>query len=162
GRRRRHRGLCAALRRHRAYRRHPGRYRPRARRLAPGGPGRLSSHRSRAMAILLPAGLPARRKLRAEGVRPLRSDRLQGPPRPPLRICCVNLMPNKAATEAQLARLLGVGAIPVELVLGLPEGYRSRSTPADHLAFYRPWSSLGDVPLDALIVTGAPVEALPF
>src|SRR5262249_2200692 len=50
----------------------------------------------------------------------------------------------------------------VDITLALPEGYRSKSTPANHLAFYRPWTSIRDEPFDALIVTGAPVELLAF
>jgi homoserine O-succinyltransferase len=72
-------------------------------------------------------------------------------------------MPTKVATETQIARLLGGTAIPVELILCLPDSYRSKTTPADHIAsFYRRWSQLRDEPFDGLIVTGAPIETLPF
>jgi len=115
------------------------------------------------MSILLPAGLPARRALLAEGVEVLEDrDQLRAWGRRPLRLCLVNLMPNKAVTETQIARLLGGTSIPVELTLCLPDGYRSRSTPVDHLALYRPWTSLRHEQFHALIVTGAPIEALPF
>jgi homoserine O-succinyltransferase len=51
----------------------------------------------------------------------------------------------------------------VELVLCLPGSYRSKSTPAEHIAaFYRRWPELRDEPFDGLVVTGAPVETLPF
>jgi len=114
------------------------------------------------MSIALPAGLPARRTLLAEGVEVLDPDQLQSWGRRPLRVCLVNLMPNKPATETQIARLLGATSIPVALTLCLPDSYRPKSTPADHLAFYRPWTSIRHERFDALIVTGAPVEALPF
>ncbi len=114
------------------------------------------------MSIALPSGLPARQTLLAEGIEVLDRDRLRAWGRRPLRLCLVNLMPGKAATEIQIGRLLGATSIPVEVTLCLPEGYRSRSTPADHLAFYRPWASIRDEPFHALIVTGAPIEALPF
>ena len=114
------------------------------------------------MSISLPAGLPARRMLLAEGIEVLDRDQLRAWGRRPLRVCLVNLMPNKPVTETQIARLLGATSIPVELTLCLPDGYRSRSTPVDHLAYYRPWSSLRHEPFHALIVTGAPIEALPF
>ena len=114
------------------------------------------------MSISLPAGLPARRTLLAEGIEVLDRDQLRAWGRQPLRVCLVNLMPNKPVTEAQIARLLGATSIPVELTLCLPDGYRSRSTPVDHLASYHPWSSLRHEPCHALIVTGAPIEALPF
>jgi len=114
------------------------------------------------MSISLPAELPARRTLLAEGIEVLDRDQLRAWGRRPLRVCLVNLMPNKPVTETQIARLLGATSIPVELTLCLPDGYRSRSTPVDHLAHYRPWSSLRHEPFHALIVTGAPIEALPF
>jgi homoserine O-succinyltransferase len=114
------------------------------------------------MSIALPAELPARRTLLAEGVEVLDRDQLRSWGRRPLRLCLVNLMPNKAVTETQIARLVGGTSIPVELTLCLPEGYRSRSTPVDHMALYQPWTSIHHEQFDALIVTGAPIEALPF
>jgi homoserine O-succinyltransferase len=114
------------------------------------------------MSIVLPSGLPARRTLLAEGIEVLDRDQLWAWGSHPLRLCLVNLMPNKAVTETQFARLLGATSIPVELILCLPDGYRSKSTPIDHLAHYRPWTSIRHQPFHALIVTGAPIEALPF
>ena len=114
------------------------------------------------MSISLPAALPARRTLLAEGVDVLDRDQLRAWGRRPLRVCLVNLMPNKPVTETQIARLLGATSIPVELTLCLPDGYRSRSMPVDHLVHYRPWTSIRHEQFHALIVTGAPIEGLPF
>lgn len=115
------------------------------------------------MPIALPQGLPARRILRAEGIDVPGRDELHRRVQRPLRIGLVNLMPDKIATETQVARLLGAAAVPVELVLSVPDSYRAKSAPSGHMAaFYRPWSDLGDEPLDGLVVTGAPVETLPF
>lgn len=114
------------------------------------------------MPIALPSGLPARKALVAEGFEVLDSEALRSWGRRPLRVCLVNLMPNKPATELQIARLLAATTIPVELVLSLPDGYQPKSTTADHLAFYTPWPTVRDTAIDALIVTGAPVEELPF
>ena len=114
------------------------------------------------MSIALPAGLPARRVLLAEGVEVLDREQLRSWGRRPLRLCLVNLMPNKALTETQIARLLGGTSIPVELTLCVPDGYRSKSTPADHMVFYQPWTKIRHEQFDALVVTGAPIEALPF
>jgi homoserine O-succinyltransferase len=72
-------------------------------------------------------------------------------------------MPNKIVTETQICRLLGATPIPVALTLCLPDSYRSKTTPASHVAsFYRPWSQIRDEQFDGLIVTGAPIETLPF
>lgn len=115
------------------------------------------------MSIALPIGLPARSILAAEGVEVLSGDELHRRGGGPLRICLVNLMPNKIVTETQLCRLLGATAIPVALTLCLPDSYRSKTTPASHLAsFYRPWSAIRDQRFDGLVVTGAPIETLPF
>jgi homoserine O-succinyltransferase len=83
--------------------------------------------------------------------------------RPPLRIALLNLMPTKAATETQFARLLGSTPFPVALTLVVPDSYEPRNTPAEHLAaFYERWSRVRYRTFDGLIVTGAPVETLPF
>lgn len=115
------------------------------------------------MSIALPIGLPARATLAAEGVEVLTGDELHRRGGRPLRICLVNLMPNKIATETQICRLLGATPIPVALTLCLPDSYRSKTMPASHIAaFYRPWSQIRDEHFDGLVVTGAPVETLPF
>jgi len=77
------------------------------------------------MPIVLPESLPAVRVLREEGVEVVSGDQLKTDR--PLRICLVNLMPNKAATETQIARLLGVSSVPVELVhvFPIPIGQRT-------------------------------------
>lgn len=112
------------------------------------------------MAIILPDGLPAGAVLRAEGIEVLKERR---PERRPLRVGLLNLMPDKPATECQFARLLGSGPRDVELQLMQPATHRPRNTSAGHLAnFYRPWETIASEGLDGLIVTGAPVELMPF
>jgi len=113
--------------------------------------------------ISLPTGLPARHTLAAEGVEILSGDEAHSRGHRPLRICLVNLMPSKTATEAQICRLLGASSIPVAVTLCVPDAYRSKTTPASHLAsFYRRWSQVRDQHCDGLIVTGAPIETVPF
>lgn len=114
------------------------------------------------MPIWLPDLLPARRVLLAEGIGVLGADALVGPVRP-LRIGLLNLMPNKIDTETQIARLLGATPIPVELVLVRITDDLARSAGDGHAsAFYRPWSALRSEYFDGFIITGAPVERLPF
>ena len=101
--------------------------------------------------------------LAAEGIEVLTKDELRRRPGRPLRICLVNLMPNKIVTETQIARLLGGTSIAVDVTLCVPDAYRSKTTPAAHLAaFYRPWSAIRHEAFDGLVVTGAPIETLPF
>ena len=115
------------------------------------------------MSIALPIGLPARTTLAAEGIEILAGDELDRRGRRPLRICLVNLMPNKIATETQICRLLGATSLPVAVTLCVPDSYRSKTAPESHVAtFYRPWSRIRDEPFDGVVVTGAPIETLPF
>ena len=115
------------------------------------------------MAIRLPAGLPARSVLREEGIELTNeaAGNQRGEHR--LRIVLLNLMPRKTTTEAQFARLLGGTGHEVELTLAIPDSYKPRTTPDSHISrFYRTWSQIRERRFDGLIVTGAPVETLPF
>ncbi len=118
------------------------------------------------MAILLPDGHPARWPLQAEGIAVGATEKLSGLSRGrrrPLRVLLLNLMPDKPVTERQLARLLAGTKHEVELCLAIPDGYRPKTADPGHIwAFYRPWSRLREQTFDGLLVTGAPVETLPF
>jgi len=120
------------------------------------------------MTLALPIGLPARRRLERERIPLLAQgafDRqaAQRVGEEPLRILMINLMPAKVVAETQIARLLGHTDAAIELTLAIPDGYRPKTTPPDHIAaFYRPWSALRHNRYDGLIVTGAPIETLPF
>src|SRR6185369_1271825 len=115
------------------------------------------------MPIKIPDNLPARRTLEAEGVLVMReSDAVRQDIRP-LRIGLLNLMPNKISTETQLARLLGATPLQIELTLVRMTDHVARNASPDHMAaFYRPWSEVSHEKFDGFIITGAPVERLPF
>ncbi len=115
------------------------------------------------MPIKIPDGLPARRILEEEGVAVIRgADAMYQRPRP-LRLALLNLMPNKIQTETQIARLVGSTPLLVEMTLLRMATHEPRNTPEAHLlAFYRTWDEVRDELFDGLIVTGAPVETLPF
>ncbi len=115
------------------------------------------------MPIVLPKDLPARDLLSAEGVDVVTPGQSPRGRRPALQIAVLNLMPEKAVTETQIARLLGDTAHLVELTLFVPDSYRPKTTSPSHMtAFYRRWSQIRRRRFDGLIVTGAPVETLPF
>ncbi len=81
----------------------------------------------------------------------------------PLQIALLNLMPNKARTETQFARLIGATPLQIELTLIRMSEHRSKNTSAEHMeAFYQPFSALRSARFDGLIVTGAPIELLEF
>lgn len=115
------------------------------------------------MPITIPDDLPARRTLAAEGVMVMgRADAVRQDIRP-MRIGLLNLMPDKVSTETQIARLIGATPLQVELTLVSISGHVPRNTAADHMAaFYRPWEDVRKERFDGFIITGAPVEKLPF
>ncbi len=115
------------------------------------------------MPIKIPDDLPARRTLEAEGVMVMdETDAVRQDIRP-LRIGLLNLMPNKVATEVQFARLLGATPLQVELTLVRITNHVARNTSAEHLeSFYRPWADVEGERFDGFLITGAPVERLPF
>lgn len=81
----------------------------------------------------------------------------------PLRLLLLNLMPKKKDTEIQFARLLGNSPLQIDMMLMTTASYNPRNTePAYLRRFYRQLAEVRDEYFDALIITGAPVETLPF
>jgi homoserine O-succinyltransferase len=115
------------------------------------------------MPIKIPNELPARATLDAEGVMLMReADAVRQDIRP-MRIGLLNLMPNKIRTETQFARLLGSTPLQVELTLVKMTNHIARNTPSDHIiSFYRDFEDIRAEKFDGFIVTGAPVETIPF
>lgn len=80
-----------------------------------------------------------------------------------LRIAILNLMPTKIATENQLLRLLGNTALQIDVTLVRMGSHRCKNTPEEHLSrFYQTLQQIRQRSFDALVITGAPVEHLPF
>lgn len=115
------------------------------------------------MPIKIPNDLPACAALEAEGVMVMReADAVRQDIRP-LRFGLLNLMPDKIRTETQIARLLGATPLQVELSLIRITNHVPRNTSADHMgAFYRTWEDVRRETFDGFIITGAPVEKMPF
>lgn len=115
------------------------------------------------MPIKIPDHLPARALLDAEGVMVMsEADAVRQDIRP-MRIGLLNLMPDKIRTETQIARLLGSTPLQVELTLVRITNHVARNTPAEHItSFYRGWEDIKAERFDGFIITGAPVEKLPF
>ena len=115
------------------------------------------------MPIKIPNGLPARKILEAEGVLVIKEDRAIRQDIRPMRIAILNLMPEKIKTETQLARVLGSTPLQVEMTLVALETHKPKTTSEQHLLdFYHPFSEIRDEKFDGLIITGAPIEQLPF
>ncbi|MFZ1772534.1 MAG: homoserine O-succinyltransferase [Rhizobiaceae bacterium] len=115
------------------------------------------------MPIKIPDGLPARTTLEHEGVAVMAETEAARQDIRPLQIALLNLMPNKIRTETQFARLIGASPLQVELTLVRIGGHKAKNTSEDHLiAFYQTWEEVRHRKFDGFIVTGAPIELLPF
>ena len=115
------------------------------------------------MPIKIPDTLPARDILAAEGFSVLtETDAIRQDIRP-LRISLLNLMPNKVRTETQLARLLGASVLQIELTLIRIGSHKAKNTSENHLiSYYQTWDEVKAQKFDGFLVTGAPIETLPF
>lgn len=81
----------------------------------------------------------------------------------PIRIGLLNLMPKKIQTETQFARLIGATPLQIEFDLIRISEHESKNTSTDHMeSFYRPFCDVKNEKYDGLIITGAPIEHLPF
>ena len=115
------------------------------------------------MPITLPPDLPAFEVLSREGVMVMSPDRALQQDIRPLRIGLLNLMPKKIQTENQFARLIGATPLQIDLQLIRMTDHETRNTAAEHMAaFYRPFRDVKGEKFDGLIITGAPIEHLPF
>ena len=115
------------------------------------------------MPIKIPNELPAAKTLAEENIFVMSETRAVSQDIRPLRILLLNLMPTKIDTETQLSRLLGNTPLQVELTLMQTKSHQSKNTPKEHLlAFYCTFDDIKDQNFDGMIITGAPVELLPF
>ena len=115
------------------------------------------------MPIKIPDKLPAKAVLQAENIFVMDVDHALRQDIRALKICVVNLMPLKHVTEVQLLRLLGNTPLQIEVTLLHMESHASKNTAPEHLsAFYRVFREVKHRRFDGMIITGAPVETLPF
>ena len=117
------------------------------------------------MPITLPETLPAFDVLRNEGVMVMSPERAQSQEIRPLRIGLLNLMPKKIQTENQFARLIGATPLQIDFQLIRMSEHQTKNTAAEHMeTFYRPFRDVqaSGEKFDGLIITGAPIEHLPF
>ncbi|HHL20032.1 MAG TPA: homoserine O-succinyltransferase [Aliiroseovarius sp.] len=115
------------------------------------------------MPIKIPATLPAADILKDEGVMVMSADQAERQDIRPMRIALLNLMPKKIETETQFARLIGASPLQVELTLVRPSEHISKTTSQAHIgAHYEPFQAVRHRKFDGLIITGAPIEHLPY
>jgi len=115
------------------------------------------------MPIKIPDSLPAKEVLMSENIFTMDESIAYKQDIRPLRIVILNLMPTKETTETQLLRLIGNTPLQVEAVLLHPKTHTSKNTSSDHLtSFYKTFDEIEHQYFDGMIITGAPVENLPF
>ena len=115
------------------------------------------------MPINIPDNLPATEILNSENIFVMTENRAYHQDIRPLKIAILNLMPTKIVTETQILRLLGNSPLQVDIVLLHPKTHKSKNTPEEHLVkFYNTFDEIYHDKFDGLIITGAPVEHMPF
>ena len=115
------------------------------------------------MPIKIPNELPAAHVLQNENIFVMKETRAVVQDIRPLQIAILNLMPTKVVTETQLARLLGNTPLQVEVELLHTASHNSKNASMEHLlSFYKTFDEICDRKFDGMIITGAPVEQLPF
>jgi homoserine O-succinyltransferase len=115
------------------------------------------------MPIRVPKELPAIKVLEKEKIFVMDEDRAMHQDIRPLQILILNLMPKKDETEVQLLRLLSNTPLQINVDFLHMSSHEAKNTSKDHLKrFYHQFSDVKEKYYDGLIVTGAPVEQLPF
>ena len=115
------------------------------------------------MPIKIPADLPAAKTLAEENIFVIPIARAVHQDIRPLRILLLNLMPTKIITETQFARVLGNTPLQIELYLMRVSSHIPANTSREHmLTFYREFHDVKQDYFDGMIITGAPVEQMPF
>ncbi|RSK27316.1 homoserine O-succinyltransferase [Bacillus sp. HMF5848] len=115
------------------------------------------------MPINIPLHLPAREVLEAENIFVMDETRASTQDIRPLNIVILNIMPEKEKTETQLLRLLSNSPLQINVTLLRPICHESKTTSQQHLnQFYKTFFDIKHRKYDGMIITGAPIEHLPF
>src|SRR6056297_397358 len=115
------------------------------------------------MPIIISEKLPAYSTLKKENVFVMKDLRAQTQDIRPLKIAVVNLMPKKIETETQLIRMFANTPLQFELKLVHMESHKTKNTKGDHLNnFYKTFDDIKKEKFDGMIITGAPVETIPY
>ena len=115
------------------------------------------------MPIVIPKDIPAHKSLTDENIFVMDSDRANTQDIRPVEIAIVNLMPTKIETETQLLRVLSNTPLQLNITFVHMSSHVSKNTAASHMEkFYVSYEDIKDRKFDGMIITGAPVEHLPF
>ena len=115
------------------------------------------------MPITVVKDLPAIHKLAEENIFVMDSVRAETQAIRPLEILLVNLMPTKEVTETQILRALSNTPLQLNMTLLHTASHKATNTDEEYLhTFYRTFDQVKDKFFDGMIITGAPVELMPF
>lgn len=115
------------------------------------------------MPILIDNELPARVKLENENIFVMDQDRACSQRVRPLKVIILNLMPTKEDTEAQLLRLLSNSPLQVDVDFLQMVTHEVKNASKSHMdKFYKTFDDIKDEKFDGMIITGAPVEDIPY
>lgn len=115
------------------------------------------------MPLRLPDKLPAIELLKKENIFVMNETRAHTQMVRPLKIVVLNLMPLKVTTETDLVRLLSNTPLQIEINFMRLKSHTPRNTPVEHMKmFYKSFKELSLQKWDGMIVTGAPIELMPF
>ncbi|HBV83988.1 MAG: homoserine O-succinyltransferase [Lachnospiraceae bacterium] len=115
------------------------------------------------MPIKVQSDLPAKEILENENIFVMDENRAMHQDIRPIQVCILNLMPVKQDTELQLLRALSNTPLQVDVTFLMVTSHVSLNTSANHLnRFYTTFAQIQSKRFDGLIITGAPVEDIPF
>lgn len=115
------------------------------------------------MPIRLPGNLPAVDVLERENVFVMSDQQAQYQDIRPLKILLLNLMPKKIETEIHIIRMLSNSPLQVDLELMRIHDKPSKNTSIEHMeTFYKDFEGVKNQKYDGMIITGAPLGAVPF
>ena len=115
------------------------------------------------MPLRLPDNLPAIKLLEDENIFVIDETRGHSQDIRPLKIVVLNLMPLKITTETDLIRLLSNTPLQLDITFMKLKSHTSKNTPIEHMKqFYINFEELRTRKFDGMIITGAPVEDMPF
>ncbi len=115
------------------------------------------------MPIVINKDLPAYKILTGERIFVMDCERAVSQEIRPIEIAILNLMPTKETTETQFMRLLSNSPLQVNITLVRTESYTATHTDLGHLEkFYKSFDEIKNSKFDGMIITGAPVENMPF
>ena len=115
------------------------------------------------MPIVIDKDIPAYKILTEEKIFVMDKTRAKLQDIRPIEIAILNLMPTKETTETQFMRLLSNSPLQVNVTLVQTSTYKATHVDKSHLdRFYKTFDEIKHNKFDGMIITGAPVENMPF